>query len=139
MIIPYYFLAIMPHGLDEKDAKGNILRGLDDNGWTNMASGVARFSVEPDPEKFKRVHPEGEFRDIKNEIDPQAEWRYKLYQGDLTGKGERIESCVIVSVEDNGNKAKPAKGGKTYDVRKVTIPTNSGQIEEMRPDLGWPK
>jgi hypothetical protein len=139
MIIPYYFLAIMPHGLDEKDAAKNILRGLDDNGWTNMASGIAGFSVEPDPEKYKRVHPEGEYKNIKDQVDPQAEWRYKQYQGELTGKGERIESFVIISVEDNGNKAKPAKGNKIYDVRKVTTSTASGAIDEMKPDLGFPK
>jgi hypothetical protein len=141
LILPYYFITMMPHAFDEKDAKGNVRRGLDDNGWTNMASGVAGFSVEPDSAKFKQTHPDGEWMDMKNpDKDPQAEWRFKQYQGKFTKPGERLDTFVITEVQQEGKKAKSKLGDVVYDVIEPAPPANntSVEIKEPKVNLGFP-
>jgi hypothetical protein len=142
LIVPYYFIALIPHAFGEKDAKGNALRGLDDNGWTNMASSVAGFSVEPDPVRFKNLHGDGEFVDIKQpDKDPQADWRFKAWQGKFK-PGERWDSFVIVTIEDGGKKAKSKIGDLVFDVVEETQGGNStdpNAIKEPRVDLRWSK
>lgn len=139
-ILPYYFITMMPHGVDEKDAAGNVLRGLDDNGWTNMASGVAKFSVDPDKDRFKRNHESGEWIDMAAEKDRQAKWRREEYLG---GKaipkqaGERLDSFVVTEVTEDG-KAK-TKAGQTLNVSetKVELAGDKGSITEKHVDLGF--
>jgi hypothetical protein len=136
-ILPYYFMILMPHPSNTKDYAGNVLRGLDDNGWTNFASSVAQFSVEPDAEKFKMTRDTGEFIDIST-VDPQAKWRKKEYYGNAK-PGERVKDYIIVDVQTPG-KAKAASGS-TYDVHeeKVMIGEDKGSIVEQRIDLNFPK
>jgi len=133
LITPYYFIALLPHAFGERDVKGNVLRGLDDNGWTNMASSVAGFSVEPDAAKFAQLHSGGEFVDIKNpDKDQQADWRYKF------SKAERWDTFVISSVEADGKKAKSKVGDIVYDVSDDTTPTTGGaEIKEPKVVIVW--
>lgn len=142
LIVPYYFIAMTPKAGEEKDAAKNVLRGLDDNGWTNMASAVAQFSVEPDEKKFKEGHSaDSQYISIATEKDSQADWRFKKYQGALTAKGERLDSFVIVEIQGEGKKAKPKKGDKIYDVveSKSDLAGDKGSIIETKVDLGFPK
>jgi hypothetical protein len=136
-ILPYYVMVLSPS--DVKDVKGNVMRGIDDNGWTNMASGVAKFSVEPNPEKFKKMHETGEFIDIST-VDGQAKWRKKEYFGSAK-PGERVNDFVIVEIQADGRQAKPATGDKVYDVRdeKIELGPDKGAIVEQKIDLGFPK
>ncbi len=138
-ILPYYFMILMPHPSDAKDAAGNVLRGLDDNGWTNFASSMAKFSVEPDQERYKRNHETGEWIDIRT-VDDQARWRKKEYLGSAK-PGERVNDFVIVEIQADGRKVKPKTGEKTYDVHdnKVEMQDNKGTIIEQHIDLGFPK
>jgi hypothetical protein len=137
-VLPYYFMTMMPR--DEKDAAGNTGRGLDDNGWTNMASGWVKFSVEPDKARFARNHENGEWIDIAAEKDRQAKWRRDEYLGGkATKNGERLDSFVVVEVSEDG-KAK-TKGGQTYNATeaKVEMQGDKGAITEKHLDLGFPK
>lgn len=141
-ILPYYFLAMMPHPSEEKDAAGNVRRGLDDNGWTNMASGSpwVNFSVDPDKDRFSRNHENGEWIDMAAEYDRQAKWRRDEYLGSkATKQGERLDDFVVVEVSEDG-KAK-TKGGQTYSVTesKVEMQGDKGAINEKTLDLGFPK
>lgn len=140
-VVPYYFIAVWPNSFDGKDAAKNVLRGLDDNGWTNMASAVAGFSVDPDAQRFKTNHGDAEYRDIKSEKDTQAEWRFKQYQGSYIKKGERVDTFTIVEIQGEGKKAKPKAGEKVYDVIEVKtdLGGEKGSIVETKVDLGFPK
>lgn len=139
--LPYYFIGMWPRSFDEKDAAKNVLRGLDDNGWTNMASAVAGFSVDPDEKRFKNNHGDAEFVDIKSLKDPQAEWRFKQYQGSFSKKGERVDTFTIVEIQGEGKKAKAKAGEKVYDVVEVKtdLGADKGSIVETKVELGWPK
>lgn len=139
-ILPYYFITMMPHGFDDKDAAKNVLRGLDDNGWTNMASGIAKFSVDPDQARFKRNHESSEYVDIAAEKDRQAKWRRDEYLGGkATKQGERLDAFVVVEVTEDG-KAK-TKDGQTRSVNDVEVKMegDKGAINEKHLDLGFPK
>jgi hypothetical protein len=138
-ILPYYFMILMPHPTNTKDYAGNVLRGLDDNGWTNFASSVAKFSVEPDAEKFKATRDTGEFIDIAT-VDPQAKWRKKEYYG-AAKPGDRVKDFVIVEIQAEGRKAKAESGELTYDVHddKVDLGAEKGSITEQKIDLNFPK
>ena len=139
-IVPYYFISLWPN--DGKDAAGNVLRGQDDNGWTNMASGSpwVNFSVEPDKARFTRNHEHGEWIDMASEYDRLAKWRRDEYLGGkATKQGERLDSWVVVEVSEDG-KAK-TKGGQTFNVTesKVEMQSDKGAINEKHLDLGFPK
>jgi hypothetical protein len=139
LIVPYYFIAMLPHAFGEKDAKGNALRGLDDNGWTNMASSVAGFSVEPDQVRFKNLHGDGEFVDIKQpDKDPQADWRFKAWQKNFK-PGERWDTFVIEKIEDGGKKAHSKAGDFTYEVIEESGSGDSKDIKEPKVVLNWSK
>jgi hypothetical protein len=141
-ILPYYFLIMMPKGLGDKDAAKNVARGLDDNGWTNMASGWAGFSVEPNKDVYTSNHPSGEFIDIASEKDRQAKWRKKEYLGSVKddGKHEKLLSFEIAEVLEDGTKAK-TKDGRTLSVieTKVEMGGEKGSIIEKKVDLGFSK
>jgi len=137
-ILPYYFITMMPHGVEEKDAAGNVLRGLDDNGWTNMASGISKFSVDPDKGRFGRNHENAEWIDMAAEKDRQAKWRREEYLGGKgTKNGERLDSFVVTEVAEDG-KAK-TKAGQVLSVTesKVELAGDKGAITEKHVDLGF--
>jgi hypothetical protein len=137
-VLPYYVISLMP--TDEKDAAKNVLRGSDDNGWTNFASSVAGFSVDPDKKRFESNHEGAIWIDIKDAKDNQATWRRDEYLGSAK-PGERVNDFVIVEIQAEGRKAKPASGDKTYDVHdeKTDMQGDKGAIIEQRVDLGFPK
>ena len=140
-ILPYYFISMWPN--DGEDAAGNVLRGQDDNGWTNMASGSpwVGFSVDPDKTRFARNHPDGgEWIDMAALYDRQAKWRRDEYLGGkATKQGERLDSFVVTEVSEDG-KAK-TKGGLTFSVTetKIEMANEKGAINEKHLDLGFPK
>ncbi len=141
LIVPYYFIAMLPNAMAQKDIKGNVLRGLDDNGWTNMASSVAGFSVEPDQDVFKRLHTDGEWVDIHQpDKDMQADWRSKTWLNKFQKGGERWDTFVIEKVEDGGKKAKPKKGDIIYNVVEEVTPGPAGSegIKEQKVVIEWP-
>ncbi len=137
LVLPYYFLAMSPYGVGEKDAAGGTRRGLDDNAWTNMASTLAGFTVEPNEKRFKERHPDGgEYIDIRKERDTQADWRFTKYQNGMAGKGERLKSFVITEVVPGGKQVKA--GATTYPVvegEKYQVGTET--FTEQKVDLGW--
>jgi hypothetical protein len=141
-ILPYYFLIMMPKGIGEKDAAKNVSRGLDDNGWTNMASSIAKFSVEPNKETYVKNHENGEYMDIAAEKDRQAKWRKKEYLGAVkdTADHEKLKSFEVIEVLEDGTKVK-TKDGKTLNVMdvKVEIGVDKGAITEKKVDLGFTK
>ena len=130
-IAPYYVIGLTPT-VGEKDHGGNILRGTNDNTWTNMAASIAGHAVEPDFEKWKKAgntDPTA-FIDI-SKVDSQAQWRFRAYRENLNGENERIESFVIVKVSDDGNKATAKKGGKEYPIVTKTLKVENGP--ELKP------
>jgi uncharacterized protein YaaQ len=137
-IMPYYVIALMPS--DQKDAAGNVQRGSEDNGWTSFASSAAGFSVDPDKKRFEKNHEGAVWIDIKDVKDNQATWRRDEYLGSAK-PGERVNDFVIVEIQAEGRKAKPASGDKTYDVHdeKTDMQGDKGSILEQRVDLGFPK
>lgn len=141
-ILPYYFLIMMPKGIGEKDAAKNVSRGLDDNGWTNMASSIARFSVEPNKDVYVKNHENGEYMDIAAEKDRQAKWRKKEYLGAVKDSAdhEKLKSYEVIEVLEDGTKVK-TKDGKTLNVMdvKVEIGGDKGAINEKKVDLGFTK
>jgi len=128
-ITPYYFMAMMPTG--EKDAAGNVRRGAVDNGYTNMASSMAGFTVEPSKDDFiKKGGEAANYVDISMEKDPQAKWRFEQYTGTKTKSGERAKDFIITEVDSVGKKAKTATG-KEYSVSEK----KTGEVAEFSVDL----
>ena len=64
--------------------------------------------------KWKATN-QGEYKDISLK-DPQAQWRYKKYDGDL--KAEKVESFRIVKVSEDGTKAYGKTGNKEFGINK---------------------
>jgi hypothetical protein len=150
-IVPYYFMSMWPTEQTESGFKrGETVRGVDDNAWTNMASTFAGFSVEPDKDRFQSLHgKQAEWTDIKGQgawSDQQAEWRYAKYRGGLTAANEKRDSYVIadckrdadgkVMLDENqipvGFVAKTGK--KEYRAVLKAIPNSD--IKELVIDLG---
>jgi len=55
-IAPYYPIALWPKQ-DHTYYNENKAYGIDDTAWTNIASAIVGFSVEPDPVTFDKLHP----------------------------------------------------------------------------------
>ena len=103
---------------------GDTARGLDDNAWTNMAGGMAGFTVEPDAKKWKRNHNGEEYHDIKDR-DAQAVWRIDQFRNSMEPE-ERRKSFLIDKVEDDGKTAIPASGKDKYPVREDVKSVDDG-------------
>ncbi len=135
-VVPYYFMSLWPSpaGTDKSSwGRTETRRGVLDNGWTSMAGGMAGFSVEPNFKKFKAIHQDGEFKDIKD-VDPQAEWRIDRYRAKMEEKNERRDSFVIVKVSPDGKKAY-TKANKEYNI--ITRPAGAGtDLQEEVVDIG---
>jgi excisionase family DNA binding protein len=136
LIVPYYFMSMWPSN-DESNkgswGKTETRRGVQDNFWTATAGGLAGFSVEPNRERYKALHPDGEYHDIKD-ADPQAEWRIEKYRNGLTGKGERLKSFEIKQVSDDGKTAFTADKKQSYPITEKTI----GEIKQETVETGLP-
>jgi hypothetical protein len=143
-VVPYYVIAIFPHG-DESDRLTNKDRrlGLDDNAWTNMAGGIAGFTVEPSRERFNQTHKGEEYIDITTR-DGQAKWRFEQYRGKAGGAdykvGKRLDDFTfdLGGLAEDGNSAK-AKSGATYPLRERTVEGTGGAngrpITEKLPEV----
>lgn len=125
-IIPFYVIAVVPK--DGTLSNGNRDLGAQDNGWSNMAGGLAGFTVEPSKARFDKENNGGEWLAIP---DDQAQWRYQQFRGDLKEKGDRVMSFVIKEVSVDGLTATSEVGGKTYSVIEVG-PTIQGDTEPIR-------
>jgi excisionase family DNA binding protein len=139
LIVPYYFMSMWPSGEDSNKGswgKTETRRGVQDNFWTSMAGGLAGFSVEPNKDRFKTMHPDGEYRDIKD-VDPQAEWRIEKYRNGLSGKGERLKSFEIKSVSDDGKTAFTADKKQSYPISEKTV--GDIKVENVETGLAAPK
>lgn len=135
MIVPFYPLAMMPR--EEVDHEGFTVRGIDDNGWTNLASSVAGFSIEPDRETFQALHRDQEFIPM-HQKDPNQpkDFRAQQYLSPYADADERRTSLHITHVEgreepnaeDDGTRWVPTRavvrdGGTTvtsYNINQVT-------------------
>lgn len=134
-IAPYYVISMYPFGDgDEKLANKDRRLGSDDNAWVSMAGGIAGFSVEPNKEKWSKLHGgEGEWIDMKN-VDPQAQSRIAQYRGDKKEPGERLNSFVITAIDEEKKIAK-AGPGTEYPIREIVTQTPSGEIKELNVEI----
>ncbi|MBA2479190.1 MAG: helix-turn-helix domain-containing protein [Planctomycetes bacterium] len=135
-IVPYYFMSLWPSPPDATKSswgRTETRRGVQDNGWTSMAGGMAGFSVEPHKDVFKKLHADGEYKDIK-ELDPQAEWRFEKYRTGMKEKNERRDSFVITEVSPDGKKGY-TKAKKEYSIVERPAPGATDIMEEVI-DLG---
>lgn len=58
LIAPYYFLAATPKE-SETLANGDRAFGVDDIVFVDIAEGIVGFSLEPDPERYQEMRPDG--------------------------------------------------------------------------------
>lgn len=128
-VTPYFVMSAWPRG-EDRDYGRNLVRGVDDNFWTSMASTSIGFSTEPNSDRFRALNGDKEF--IKN---PDAgDFRFKLYRGGLKAEGEKRDSYIIEKIESEGKQA-VAKGGK-YPIVEVKTPQGAVEIIEEVVDIG---
>jgi hypothetical protein len=132
LTVPTFLVAMAPRGAGAKDIAGNTLRGADDGFVSSLASTFAGFSIEPDLERYKKMHggPEG-FTEM-----PDGKWRYQDYLGAFKKEPARkLQSLTIVEVPTDEAgvplKAKSA-GGEVYDVRAEKTTTAAGEITQYK-------
>ncbi len=127
--IPYIYMMSWPG--DETVESGEKLPGTADGMFTNMASNVIGFSVEPDPEKFKQTADQGvKHMPMGKDFDPQGgKWRYKQ---SLNGAGdieERIKHYRIQKVEVNDSGTPESainKNNQAVQIQEVKVETEDG-------------
>jgi len=135
-ITPYFFMSMWPNGADNTRSNGAMWgatetrRGVQDNMWTGMASGMAGFSVEPNKDTFAKLHDGGTFNDIRN-VDGQAQWRIEQYRGSLKGPNERRDSFIIDSVSDDGTTAYTKDRKQSYPVRPRPLQGTDQQVDTV--------
>lgn len=139
-VIPYYFIAKMPRGTGEtKDYAGNVLRGVDDNFLTNLASSPAGFSVEPDKARYAQMHNKDMSGYVAIEsVDPSATWRIQKYLGKHTEPGHKLKSLTIVKVEldDSQNPTQAVNAlGEVYKVVAEKKSTAAGDVTQYKVDF----
>lgn len=124
-IVPFYVVGTVARP-GELDAGKYTLRGADDTLWSGMAAGIAGFEVEPDQKRWQANNAASDYRDIKTK-DPQADWRFQKYLGDLTQE-EKVPSFIIKTVSEEGNviKATSVKGNKVYTVVEKEVQSAEG-------------
>ena len=132
-VVPYYFISKIPRGTD---AKGNVLRGVDDSFMANFAAIPAGFSVDPDAKKHK-----GDGYTNISDIDKQAEWRnerFLKYNQKTLSLPERIKSFTVEKV-DLGDDQVPTQAtnalGDTYKVNAQKGTTAAGDHQEFKVDM----
>ncbi len=132
MVIPYLVMSSWPRG-DDRDAAKNQARGVDDNFWTGIASGVAGFSVEPSQRRFTEHNAGKEFT---ANADAPGGFRSDKYRGALKGPNEKVESFIIEKISDDGKQAIALGEKAKYPI--VEVKTNQAGVEtsEMVVDIG---
>ena len=128
-VTPYFVMSAWPRG-EDRDYGRNLVRGVDDNFWTSMASTMVGYSTEPNKDRFKTLNGDKEF--VKN---PEAgEFRYALYRNGLKADGEKRDSYIIEKIENDGKLA-VSKGGKFPIIETKTI-QGAVEINEEVVDIG---
>jgi hypothetical protein len=135
-VVPYFVITMYPFGTgDEKLANKDRRLGSDDNAWVSMAGSIAGFSVEPNREKWTKLHGgDGEWIDMQTVVDPQAQSRLSQYRGDKKEVGERLNSFIITAVDEEKKLAK-SDPGTEYPIREIVTPAPSGEIKELNVDI----
>lgn len=130
-IAPYYAIATS-HKLGDRDYVGTVERGADtttriadDTIWTPLAGKVAGFMVEPSKDAWQKAGNVGEYLDIKQVKDNQADWRHIKYLDGMNQPGERAKSFVTTKISDDGKKAICA-GGKEYPLVEKSSKADGG-------------
>ena len=136
---PYIVMHSWP--TDEKDAKGNVKRGTQDNFWTGMASGIIGFTVEPDRKVFQDRNPGSTWT---ANPDTNAAIKENRAQRMLTPKGgttpvanekERVRHFIIQKID--GTTATSEKND-SYPIKEASIPQPNGQPRvEKYADVGY--
>jgi hypothetical protein len=130
LITPYGVMSAWARG-DDKDAARNQARGVDDNAWTNMAGGMAGFSVEPDAKRFKQLNGDAEHKKIDG-----AESRIEKYRGQFKADGEKRDTYVIDKISEDGKQA-ISKGDKVkWPLVEVKTTSNGMEITEEVVNIG---
>lgn len=144
-VAPYYVIATS-HKLGDRDYVGTTERGADatvrvadDTIWTPMAGNIAGFNVEPDKTAWSKAGNVGEYKDIKQFKDNQADWRYQKYLDGINTPGERLESFVVVKLSDDGKKAISKVGGKEYPLVEKTSKQEGGAEIKVIEAQVWPE
>jgi excisionase family DNA binding protein len=137
-IVPYYFMALWPTGDDgTRPSRWDHTaqrRGVQDNFYTSMAGSISGFSVEPNKDKYAKLHEGGEWRDM-HDVDPQAEWRIDKYRAGLKGPHERQDSFVITQVSEDGKTAYTKDKKQSYGVQTRKVGEN---VEQEYVDVQLP-
>lgn len=119
IILPTWTVALWPReGVYPQTGEKKF--GADDGLWSNMASMLAGFSVEPDPDQFKKGHPgEVHIAIDKSSWDGQKgasfrsdEYLGPNYKGKPMAGALRAQSYLISSIETST---------KTVDSKEVEI------------------
>lgn len=92
VIAPIYAVSLWPKE-QEYHYNGDRAWGMDDNVWTQMTESVIGFSVEPDAEKFRKLHPDREHLPI-TAFDPAQvdRWRWKEYLNGDTDRSPKLRA-----------------------------------------------
>ena len=132
-ITPYLVMSAWPRG-DDRDAAKNQARGVDDNMWTSMASGVTGFSTEPNPKRFAALNQGKEF--VRNPDLGKDSFRIDAYRGALKGDNEKLNSYIITSVSPDGKQALTKDAKSKYPIVEVKTSSNGIEITEEAVDIG---
>ena len=136
LVLPYFFLTMTPHGVNQKDYAGNTLRGADDGFMASLSSTAAGFSVEPDRAKYKAIHGgEDGYQDIKS-IDNNAEWRAAKYLAKYKAGTKSVTIIEVTQSDDAGNPVKvKSANGEIYDVVPQKITGPAGEQTEYKVQI----
>jgi hypothetical protein len=146
IILPTWTVALWPREGVVYVQTGEKKFGADDGLWSNMASMMAGFSVEPDPEQFKKSHPGEVHMPIdKSTWDGQKgasfrsdEYLGPNYKGKPMAGSLRSQSYLISSIETS---TKTVDGNKEVEIVNratavVKAPDGSifKHVYEVEPD-----
>lgn len=130
-VTPYFVMSAWPRG-EDRDYGRNIVRGVDDNFWTSMASTAVGFSTEPNQAKFKAINGDKEF--VKN--PDAAEFRYAQYRGALKADSEKRDSYIITKLSEDGKQAISTGERAKYPIIEVKTTNNGVEIIDEIVDIG---
>jgi hypothetical protein len=143
LIAPYYFVGLWPKEGGITYFNGDKAYGIDDNAWANIAGTFVGFDVEPDADKWRRTHPDGEaHRTLASAFpdQPSDPWRYKEYRGRYDDEGVRAMDFYISEVDmveeaDGSRRPENGRSKNSAGATLVEFPFN----EESGGDEGAPK
>lgn len=156
-VAPYFYLEIVKYTVDDVTLRGTgegdivavtyRYHGVQDNWYTDLASNIAGFSIEPDRDKWEARHaddPDATYISI-TEKDPNQPhiWRYKQFLGDYLAKANgneqdaldmRLESWVIDKVVE---KPDPENEGQYIPEQAQALPAGQEPtLPSSEPEAG---